>query len=76
MMSRKLPDEGTIWSHYNNNMYEVMGVANIVSFDTDKYPAMVVYKNIANDTLWTRKYIDWYRSMSYVANSKEQALRP
>lgn len=57
---------GQQWKHRNGNEYVVLYITNL--FDEKKYPKTVVYMNVNNETLWSRKYSDWHRSFTFVGN--------
>jgi len=50
------------WKHRNGNVYRIIEIANSHSDDLDRYPVMIVYKNVHNNTVWCRKLDDWHRS--------------
>ena len=72
MSSLEKVEAGTIWQHKNGNKYSVVLLANERSERLEEYPVMVVYENIDNHTVWTRKLTDWHRSMtrSEIENNK------
>jgi hypothetical protein len=53
--------EGSVWAHYNGNLYRVVAIANLP--DKERYPKTVVYQNVENGTMWARRFDDWHRSM-------------
>lgn len=62
----QLPDPGSVWKHYNGNMYRVLMVFNKNSDRQEKYPATIGYMNIVNGEFYSRKATDWHRSMSFM----------
>jgi len=54
------------WQHKNGSEYVVLHLANLDSDRLDDYPVTVVYINILNYKVWTRKLSDWHRSMTFV----------
>lgn len=66
------PEPGTVWRHRNGNLYRVEFLTNLP--DDPKYPKTVVYRNVNNDTLWSRRYDDWHRSFTYAENDRQGVL--
>lgn len=60
----EVPPDGTRWKHYNGNIYAVTFMTNITPEPDERYPATVVYQNVANLTRWSRRLDDWHRSMT------------
>lgn len=60
----ELPAIGSLWKHHNGNVYKVVCFTNIESTRPDKYPLTVVYQNVANKKLYSRRFCDWHRSMT------------
>ena len=65
------PEESTpkilsLWKHKNGNKYLVLLVTNKKSTRQEEYPTTIVYMNIKNFTIWSRRYIDWHRSMTQI----------
>ncbi|WP_316194406.1 hypothetical protein [Bradyrhizobium sp. SZCCHNRI3052] len=58
------PEIGSIWSHYNGNVYEVVMFTNIDSTRQDQYPTTIVHRNVVNGKNYSRKLADWKRSMT------------
>ncbi|WP_316201017.1 MULTISPECIES: hypothetical protein [unclassified Bradyrhizobium] len=58
------PQIGSIWSHYNGNLYEVVLFTNVDSTRPDRYPTTIVHRNILNGKYYSRKLTDWDRSMT------------
>lgn len=63
------PEVNEVWKHYNGNLYEVLMLTNTSVEQTDKYPHTIVYKNINNGTVWSRRLDDWHRSFTFVESS-------
>lgn len=59
-----LPEPKTIWQHWNGINYEVLMIANVTSKQQDKYPTTVVYQNVINKNVFTRRADDWHRSFT------------
>lgn len=57
------PRIGSVWNHHNGNNYTVVMFTNIETNRQDKYPTTIVYRNTANGKFYSRKLIDWHRSM-------------
>jgi hypothetical protein len=53
---------GSVWTHRNGNIYQVLMITNLP--DEERYPKTVVYQNLANQTLWSRRFDDWLRSFT------------
>lgn len=60
----KNPEPKERWTHRNGNVYVVLMLANEASENTEKYPVTVVYRNVKNKTVWSRKLSDWHRSFT------------
>lgn len=60
----------TLWQHYNGNKYEVLLLSNTESERQEKYPTTVVYRNISNRNIYSRKLSDWHRSMTHVEETR------
>jgi hypothetical protein len=56
----------SVWRHTNGGEYVVIGFTNSETTQPEKYPAMVVYASMANKNIWSRRIIDWHRSMTFV----------
>lgn len=63
------PTPGSVWLHRNGNRYAVVMIANGESERQEKYPTTVVYRNISNGNVYSRKLSDWHRSMTEVGAS-------
>jgi len=61
---RSWPKHGSIWLHRNGNRYRVYLYTNIESERQDEYPTTIVYQNVANLKLYSRRLVDWSRSMT------------
>lgn len=59
----------TLWQHYNGNKYEVLLLSNMESERQEKYPTTVVYRNVSNGNIYSRKLSDWHRSMTFIENT-------
>lgn len=57
------PLAGSLWQHYNGIIYRVTCYTNVETTRQDKYPTTIVYENVKNSKLYSRKLIDWERSM-------------
>lgn len=68
------PEVGSIWKHYNGNVYEVIAIAN--TLDTEKYPKAVIHKTRANGKVWTRRADDWHRSYTQQTKTSETPVDP
>ena len=63
-MRNDIPAVKSIWRHRNGNEYRVIGITNLPG--DEKYPTTVVYQNVKNGTLWSRRADDWHRSFTLV----------
>lgn len=63
MSDKPPPADGSLWIHYNGNVYRVICLTN--KPNTERYPLMVVYQG-KNGELWSRRADDWHRSMTEV----------
>lgn len=60
---------GSLWRHYNGNVYTVLLVANQESANEERYPKTVVYIG-GNGKCWSRPLDDWHRSMTPLEESR------
>lgn len=60
------PRVGSVWSHTNGNRYMVHDFTNVETDRQDEYPTTIVYRNMDNGKLYSRRLIDWERSMVLV----------
>lgn len=58
------PKEGSEWTHKNGNTYQVTGLSNLEHGRQEEYPTTVSYRNVQNNKPYSRKLVDWYRSMT------------
>ncbi|WP_315740013.1 hypothetical protein [Bradyrhizobium sp. SZCCHNR1093] len=58
------PAIGSVWSHTNGNLYQVVTFTNIETGRQDKYPTTIIYRNVKNTKLYSRPLMDWERSMT------------
>jgi hypothetical protein len=62
-MSEKFrPTPLSLWKHHSGTIYQVLYITNLP--DDEKYPTTVVYQNLVNRTLWSRRADDWLRSFT------------
>ena len=64
MTNTSIPPVGSLWRHRNGQRYNVTAITNLESRDLDRYPITVVYRNVNNETVWSRPVNDWHRSMT------------
>ncbi len=62
----EFPKVWSEWQHKNGNQYRVVTMANTQTTRPDEYPVTVVYENIHNGVIWSRKFSDWHRSMTEI----------
>lgn len=60
------PRVNSVWSHRNGNVYQVLDYTNVESDRQDDYPTTVVYRNLDDGRKYSRRLVDWDRSMSWV----------
>ena len=58
-------EPNSVWTHKYGNRYKVLFLTNEKSERLEDYPITVVYYNLQNKTLWSRKLDDWHRSMTF-----------
>jgi len=58
------PNLETQWRHRNGNVYKVLFYTNIEPGRQTEYPTTVVYENVANGNRYSRRLVDWHRSMT------------
>ena len=64
------PIPGTVWQHTNGNVYRVYLFTNVQPERQDRYPTTIVYQNVENMEMYSRKLVDWERSMTLLALDK------
>jgi hypothetical protein len=64
-----LPSPGSLWSHRNGNVYEVLHIAN--EPNEPRYPISIVYRG-TNGKVWVRRADDWHRSMTAVPTTTKE----
>lgn len=65
-IARLAPEVGSIWTHRNKGLYQVVELLNCEGDDLEhrlKYPPAISYRS-ANGKKWTRRLDDWHRSMT------------
>ena len=70
------PEQGSEWRHKNGNIYQVHCFTNIETDRQDEYPTTIVYMNVVNWKMYSRRLIDWDRSMTYVGRVRNNAAKP
>jgi hypothetical protein len=71
-LTEKVPKTNSIWKHTNGNIYRVILITNLLTQRPDKYPITISYENIyLPDTPWSKKFSDWYRSMTIIDDPLE-----
>lgn len=65
------PSIHSIWQHHNGNHYEVILFTNLETDRQDDYPTTIVYRNTRNHKIYSRRLIDWDRSMTKVVDNDE-----
>ena len=60
------PGMGTVWTHRNGNRYRVTMFTNVETDRQEEYPTTIVYRNTKNHRLYSRRLVDWDRSMTPV----------
>lgn len=62
------PSVSSTWMHRNGNSYRVVAITNTSkpssNVGDERYPATIVYLNVSNGTLWSRRADDWHRSFT------------
>lgn len=64
------PQIYSIWEHTNGNRYMPIVYSNIEEDRQDTYPTMITYRNVINNKIYTRRLIDWDRSMTFIAAAR------
>lgn len=54
-----VPEVGKKYQHHSGRVYEVTGFANQHTEYPDKFPVMILYRNIDNGTEWARALDEW-----------------
>lgn len=61
-----LPELNTTWMHRTHKTYyEVYDITNVHS-TKDKYPVMVSYRRLSDQTTWSRPLSLWYQDYTQV----------
>lgn len=60
------PEVYSLWKHKNGNIYIVRGHSNVANERNDEYPQTVEYANFHTGECFSRKLVDWYRSMTSI----------
>lgn len=61
-----LPALGSIWEHHESRMlYQVYDITNQASVKA-KYPIMVSYRRLSDQTTWSRPLTLWYQDYSSI----------
>jgi hypothetical protein len=68
----EFPVIGSVWEHTNGNLYRVEEITNQETARQDQYPTSVSYRNIKNGKPYSRKLIDWHRSMTLVGTDEPE----
>lgn len=62
----EFPEVYSLWKHKNGNIYIVRGHSNVDNERNDEYPQTVEYANFHTGECFSRKLVDWYRSMTSI----------
>jgi len=62
----RIPEVDTLWAHRNGQVYQVRAITNVGTSRPEQYPVTVVYQNVNNRTMWSRRADDWHRSFRQV----------
>jgi hypothetical protein len=54
------PKVGSVWTHSNGGVYEVIAIANLL--DTERHFKSVIYRNVKTKTVWTWRADDWHHN--------------
>lgn len=58
----RIPEVDSLWAHRNGQVYQVRAITNVGTSRPEQYPVTVVYQNVNNRTMWSRRADDWHRS--------------
>lgn len=58
------PTLQSLWQHRNGNVYRVLMFTNVETDRQREYPTTIVYQNIKSGNRYSRRLIDWDRSMA------------
>lgn len=64
------PKIGSVWQHHNGNHYAVLMFTNIETERQQDYPTTIVYRNTSNLKCYSRKLMDWDRSMLLIKENE------
>lgn len=68
------PQIGSIWRHYNGNLYTVEGFTNEHTERHEKYPVTICYRG-ENGHGWSRPLSRWFSSMSFVRAKQDEPVK-
>jgi hypothetical protein len=66
------PRVGSVWEHTNGNRYQVIMFTNIETDKQETYPTTIIYRNTLNSKHYSRKLMDWDRSMLFINEGIEE----
>ena len=66
------PRIDSLWQHLNGNYYSVLMFTNVETEKQEDYPTTIVYRNTSNLKCYSRKLMDWDRSMLLISNGNEK----
>lgn len=58
------PPLGTFWRHHSGRVYVVVDFTNVEQDRQDEYPTTIVYQNVQDHKKYSRRLVDWSRSMT------------
>lgn len=70
------PKVGSAWEHRNGNIYRVVMYTNRATDRQDEYPTTIVYRNVNNNENYSRRLVDWERSMTWLSDVVLPELSP
>jgi hypothetical protein len=62
------PKIGSTWEHRNGNLYRVQGYTNRALDRQEDYPTTIIYMNVDNREFYSRRLVDWERSMTWLTD--------
>lgn len=62
----EVPSVGSLWRHYNGNVYRVFAITNAHTERPDTYPITVCYAG-ENGRQWSRPLDRWRASMTEIS---------
>lgn len=67
MGSNRLIVPESVWRHHSGTECQVIMQTNVASERQDEFPPTVVYRRLADNSVWSRPVRRWYGSFTFVS---------